>query len=285
MKQDRRRTQDPAIVRSAVEAGRTWDQGRRSVEVRQLIGPIRAGIWLILAAIAVAVLAALLVASQLPVVYEARVSLIAQNMASTYAEVARSRPLLAGATASLGLNLSLDVLAERVQARPSQTSALLTISVRDEDPNRAAAVANAIAEQLVVRAPDISGSSERMPQAIRDDLKTVQREIDRTEAIIDDLSSLPNAAAGVAARLEVQHAQLASLLAVRMSLQTAAISYAQSAVTVLDPAVPPIRPASPSLPLVAITGGLAGLTFGLGLVLVPVYLHGPGPRRVSPRAG
>lgn len=240
---------------------------------------LRARIRAIVAATAVGALAALLVSSQLPTMYEGRASLIAQTMASTYAEVAKSRPVLEHVIATLGLTVTPEVLSQNVDARPSQTSALLTIVARDPLAPRAAAIANAIANRLVQMAPGISGSSAEAQQAIQDDLATVQDEIERAEATISELSAKPELTPDERVQLESQHAQFASLLSLRASLQSTVISYSQTVVTILAPAVPPTDPSSPKVVLASVVGGLAGLTIGLGIVLLPAYVRSQDPRK------
>ena len=77
--------------------------------LRQLLRLLLARSLAIVACAAVGAASAFLASTQLPTVYEAKASLIAQTMASTYAEVAKSTPVL---------EYAQDVLARRrVQLR------------------------------------------------------------------------------------------------------------------------------------------------------------------------
>jgi polysaccharide biosynthesis transport protein len=248
-----------------------------------LIRLLRAHVRLILVATVMGAVSALLVSSQLPTVYEARATLIAQTMASTYAEVAKSRPVLEYAIERLQLDSTPEQLSQKVDARASQTSAILTISARDGEAQRAAAIASTIANRLVELAPDISGSSAEAQQAIQADLTRVQAEIDRTESSIAELSAKPELTPEERLLLQAQHDQLASLLAVRASLQSVAISYAQTVLTTLALATPPTEPISPRVVLATVIGGLAGLAIGFALALVVAYSRLPESDRLHMR--
>jgi polysaccharide biosynthesis transport protein len=244
-----------------------------------LIRLLRAQVRLILVATVVGAASALLVSSQLPTVYEAKASLIAQTMASTYAEVAKSRPVLEYAIDRLQLDTTPEQLSQNVDARASQTSAILTISARDGEAQRAAAIASTIANRLVELAPGITGSSAEAQQAIQSDLARVQAEIDRTESRIAELSALPELTPDDRIQLQTQHDQLASLLAVRASLQSVAISYSETVLTTLALATPPLEPISPRVALATVVGGLGGLAIGFALALIVAYASLPENRR------
>ncbi|HEX5590136.1 MAG TPA: hypothetical protein VFX65_07605 [Candidatus Limnocylindrales bacterium] len=243
------------------------------MDLQQLIELLRSGVRVVIAMTLGGAIAAFAVSSLLPTTFEGRASLIAPTMASTYAEVAESRPVLEHVIAGLGLTVTADELDENVDALPSQTSALLVITARDPVATRAADIANAIADRLVELAPEISGSSAAAQQALQDDLATVQREITRTEAAIGVLAAQPELTPEDRALLAAHHSQLASLLTLRVSLQNAVLSYAQTVVTVLAPAAPPTQPSSPKVVLATIAGGFAGLVIGLGLVLIPPFVR------------
>jgi capsular polysaccharide biosynthesis protein len=249
-----------------------------------LIRLLRAQVRLILVATVVGAASALLVSSQLPTVYEAKASLIAQTMASTYAEVAKSRPVLEYAIDRLQLDTTPEQLSQNVDARASQTSAILTISARDGEAQRAAAIASTIANRLVELAPGITGSSAEAQQAIQSDLARVQAEIDRTESRIAELSALPELTPDDRIQLQTQHDQLASLLAVRASLQSVAISYSETVLTTLALATPPLEPISPRVALATVVGGLGGLAIGFALALIVAYASLPENRRPYPQA-
>ena len=111
-----------------------------------LIGPLLGG------------LAGFLVIRQVPPVYEATVTLLvgqgivtntsgtdqllgAEQLAQTYAEAVRTRPVLVEAANQIGLPLTFGELLERVRARRVANTQLLRISAENTDPAVAASPA------------------------------------------------------------------------------------------------------------------------------------------------
>ena len=114
-----------------------------------------------------------LVEDRLPPAYESEASLLvgpvsgdrdvleaAGQQARTYAGIARTATIVTGAAARVGLSpQSLRSKLEDVTA--SNITRLLTIRARDSDPDRAAAIANAVAAQLTVFATEAAGLTPR----------------------------------------------------------------------------------------------------------------------------
>jgi capsular polysaccharide biosynthesis protein len=243
------------------------------VDLSQLLALLRRRIRVIAALTALGAIAALAASLVLPRSYEARASLIAPSLASTYAEVADSRPVLEFVIAEEALDVAPDDLDRSVDAVPSQTSALVTISVRDPDAARAASIANAIADRVVELAPDIAGTSVEVLRGMQEDLATVEGEISRVQAAIAALAGRSELTPDEAASLEAYRSQLLSLLSLRVSLQETLTSYAQSVVRVLVPAVAPSQAAAPSPVLATISGGIVGLAIALFIAIVPTALR------------
>lgn len=245
------------------------------MDLREELLLLRRRFWVVLTCAVVGGATAFLASSQLPTVYEARATLIAQTMAGTYAEVAKSRPVLESVISRLSLPDTAATLARNVDARASQTSAVLTIIVYDSDPSRAAAIASAIGDRLVQLAPEVTGSSSQARDTIQADLARVQRQIEETDAAATALSGKTPLTASDAQALQALRDQLASLLSLRSSLLNLSISYSESLLTVLAPAVPPTNPASPSVTLATLLGALVGLAIGIGIVLLEGYIRSP----------
>jgi uncharacterized protein involved in exopolysaccharide biosynthesis len=219
---------------------------------------------------------AFLAATQLPHLYEAQVSLNAPTMADTFAELADSRSVLQGVVSLLNLSVTPEALAGRVNATPSRTSTLLTIVVNDSDAGQAAAIANAIAAELVRMAPSINGSSTDAQRSIQADLVTAQTEIARTEAAIAQASGITGQTPAQDAHLLTLQSQLATLLGIRSSLLTLQVSYSATVPTVIGSAEVPTKASSPEPPLAGAIGGLFGLTLGIGIGLLVTYMRRPG---------
>jgi capsular polysaccharide biosynthesis protein len=247
------------------------------LDLAQLLELLRRHAWVIVATTAVGAVGASVVTFGLPPTYEGRATLIAPTLASTYAAAAESRPVLEAVIADEGLTMDPDDLARNVDAVPSQTSALLTIIVRDGTAARAAALANAIAERLVEIAPEIGGHSPEARAALERDLATVQAEIERVEAAIADLAARPEPTQDDLALLDGYRSQLLSLLALRVDLQDSLTEYAQAVVRILAPAVAPARAVSPGVVLAGLAGALVGFAIGLIVVVGPAVFRAASP--------
>jgi capsular polysaccharide biosynthesis protein/Mrp family chromosome partitioning ATPase len=118
--------------------------------------------WLLLIGAVVAALMGFLVANRLPDTYEAEAKLLVGPLSSdkdtldaagaqarTYAALATTSPVLADAAQRVGLT-SIRSKIENVTA--SDVTRLISVTARDGDPDRAAAIANALAQVLVNRA-------------------------------------------------------------------------------------------------------------------------------------
>jgi len=81
----------------------------------------------------------------------------------------------------MGLDLTADELRGRVVAETPQSNTLLTITVSDTDPTRAAAIANALADQLIAASPAIQGRQAEFQASIDADLKATQDQISSTK--------------------------------------------------------------------------------------------------------
>jgi len=72
----------------------------------------------------------------------------------TQVQLMQVRPLLENTIRTLGLGVSPDELAERVTVSAVGQTNIVTITARDGDPQRAAAIANTLAEEFVVWSRD-----------------------------------------------------------------------------------------------------------------------------------
>lgn len=86
-------------------------------------------------------------------------TLTAQERLSSYAQIAGGRTVAQRAVAQLQVPLNADDLAAQTQVKYTAKSMLLTISVRDTDPARAAALAGAMADQFAALIPTLGAGS------------------------------------------------------------------------------------------------------------------------------
>ena len=164
---------------------------------RQLI-ILRAWLWLLVASVLLAASSAFLVSGAMPKIYEAENTLIvgqsltasnpnsdqllaAQRLSQTYATVVTTRPLAQRVIVRLGLQMTADQLLKEVKAGAPTNSALISITVSDTDPGKAAEIANAFADELVAESPAIQGQQADLQKAIHANLDSTQAEITQTD--------------------------------------------------------------------------------------------------------
>ena len=131
------------------------------MELGGYIGVVRRWWLVLLASIIVAGAGGLAVASQLPKVYEAEVRLLvgplntdfetqraAGQLANTYAQLATSRRVVDAVLQRTGADRSARDVQGAITAVPNDVTRLVIIRVQDTDTGVAAALANAVAEEL-----------------------------------------------------------------------------------------------------------------------------------------
>lgn len=137
------------------------------MELGGYIGVVRRWWLVLLASIVVAGAGGLAVASQLPKVYEAEARLLvgplntdfetqraAGQLANTYAQLATSRRVVDAVLARTGADRSPADVQAAITAVPNDVTRLVIIRVQDTDTGVAAALANAVGEELGVLAAE-----------------------------------------------------------------------------------------------------------------------------------
>ncbi len=276
------------VVRTAPRVSGQEERG--SVDLRRQISITRAWFPLLVASVLLAAGAAFIGSSLLPKSYEAKATLnvgqslsavnpdynqllVSQRLSTTYAAVATKRPILQAVVDELHLDTSSDELAQRVQANAPLDSTLLTISAQDSDPSRAAAIANAVAEQLIVASPAIQGRQSEFQASVEADLKATQAQIDATQSRVAALAGVVNRTADGDAELAALEDRLVTLRSTYATLLTYASGDASNLLSVVEPAVAPDSPVSPRPLLNVLARRRARPAPGLG-----DRLHGGVPR-------
>ena len=187
------------------------------MELQQYIKPFLRWWWLILLSIGIAATGSYMVASQQPLIYQTSTTLmigqvlqktdvtgqdftITQQLAESYAQIAVRQPVLQASVESLGLQMSWQQLKGRVYVQSIPQTQLLVVSVTDVVPDRAVAIADEIANQLILQSP-------RSPQ------NEVRQE--RTEFISSQLDALEGRIARAQGRVVELEAELDTALSAR----------------------------------------------------------------------
>ena len=169
------------------------------MEFKQYIKPLVKWWWLIAAATLVAALSSFLATRQQPYNYAASATLLvgrsiqstnpqdyeiaaSQQLGQTYANLAVRRPVKEGVKAVLGLSWLPEYTAKMLA-----NTQLLEIQVIDTDPARAQAVANEVANQLILQTPAEDRDLQQRRSYLSRDLQETEAVMDETKAEIQRL--------------------------------------------------------------------------------------------------
>ncbi len=266
------------------------------MELRPFLDVIRKWFWLIVLATVLAA-GSSLIASLLAVpVYKTTTTIIvsqvidsrnpdpnqifaSQQLAQTYVQLVTREPILSATVEALGLNQNWQSLRGQISATPVQGTQLLQISVLDTSPQRAKAIADELARQLILHSPTTPSPEDQARLAF------VQAQLPDLEAKIkkagDETLRLDQVIAGATSARQIQDAQLnqavlqaqvnqwqgtyAQLLA---SLQKGSLNY----LSIVEPAEIPSTPISPKIGLNVLLASAIGLTLSGGAGLLLEYL-------------
>jgi capsular polysaccharide biosynthesis protein len=189
----------------------------------------------------------------------------AKALVDTVHGIVTSPSQVAAALEKLGLSRNANNIAnDRVEVRSVGISGVLILSVSDSDPDVAAALSNALAEQFLAsrREPLIEPLQERLRQ-FDEELTAVEEEIDTIEAAaqqqgapIDTLRLRLDEAARRRSDIRTQRQQLSQTLAVLPKP------------TVIDPATAPRNPEPVRLAANLVVAGLLALIIAVAIAAV-----------------
>jgi non-specific protein-tyrosine kinase len=203
-----------------------------------------------------------------------------ERRAQTYSLLVQTRPVLQETIDRLGLALTPGELDSMLSVRPIGGTQLISVSVSDASPQRAADVANTVGavfvDQAVAQQAAVAGTSREELLRNTEEVKT---QIDDTSATIDALRQRSDASStAIQAEIVTLQSRLNQLQLTYSSLLEAqqrmdiAESELQTRVRVVEQAIPPAAPVSPRVKLNTALGGMLGLMLAGGLVLLLGYL-------------
>ncbi len=265
------------------------------MELRQYFNILWKWAWLIVLAVLIAASASYLASRAATPLYSTKTTLLVgpgtqnvnlstydfylgQQLAQTYAQLARREPVVKGVIQSLGLKRSWGSLAGQISASAIANTQLIEISVIDSDPYRAKVLADAVAQQLIKQSP--TNPSSMSPEQIQ-----------FTESQLNDLQAKVIEADDEIARLEQELSATNSARQIQsinnqIGLLEAKISgwqstYSQLALTrgstsntlsVLEEAIVPDYPFSPNIRMNVLMASALGLILAVGGVFLVEYL-------------
>ncbi len=204
-----------------------------------------------------------------------------QLLAESYAQMANLQPILQATIDSLELGISWQGLKGRVVAIPVPRTQLLAITVKDTSPERAVAIADEIAYQLILQSPSSPENEQRLErgQFVQDQLNDLETKIETAKARVVELETELESA--LSARkiqsLQTEISSLESLINNWRQTYTNLLNFLQGGnspnyLTVIEPAQLPYLPVSPNMGLNVLLAAAVGFTLAAGAALLLEYL-------------
>ena len=260
------------------------------MDLRRQIALVRTWYPLLLVSILLAAGAAFVISNLQAKVYEAKATLIvgqsltgvnpdysqllaSQRLSATYAAVATTRPLLEAVIDELGLDTAPGELRDRIVAGAPTDSTLVTLSAQDTDAGQAAAIANALADQLIAASPAIQGRQAELQESIDADLKATQAQITAAQTRAQVLTGLDQRTAAQEAELVLLEGRLITLRSTYAALLSFASGNASNLLSVIEPAVVPEDPVAPRPLLNTLIAAVLGLLIALGIAWLAEHLN------------
>ncbi len=264
---------------------------KTSVDLREYLIPLRKWWWLIVAATLVATVSSYLATRQQPAIYRTAVTVmvgsaidnpnpngnelwLTQQLATTYADIAKREPVRTATMASLGLKWLPDYT-----TRVVPNTQLVELAVTDTDPVRAQAVANELANQLILLSPSAAGRPDQQRQTfinqqlsdLEANIQATKDEIGRKQTELAKMLSARQIAdskaqvSGLQDKLNTLQANYASLLA---NTQQGAVN----SISVVEPAGLPLTPVGPQKLATILLAATIGLVLSAGAAYLMEYL-------------
>jgi capsular exopolysaccharide synthesis family protein len=265
----------------------------QAVELRWIVAVIGRRLWLIAGCTLLGAAIAFAVSSWMPPKYRASATLLVspapsaaasdysallagQRLALTYSQMLTGRPVLEQVIAQLGLRVTPDTLAEKIDVDPIEDTQLIRVTATDSSPGRAAAIADTVAEVFISQIETLQ--AERYAESLAS-----------TEEQIADLSALMEAAqqkidlldTPTTVQEEEELARMETILAgyqttyatLLQNYQQMRLTAAQSTheVTIFEEAHVPRSPVRGRM-LFTILGALAGGMLSLGIAFLLEHL-------------
>ena len=281
------------------------------MRLERLLAVVRRWWWLVLASVLLCTGASFFVPARMPALYEATVqisvnwyggSLNAPSSSSLndpnydppqaarrVQNIVKERATLEAAAESVGLPYVPSP--ENVSTRLVPESTVLEISVRDTDPERARALADAIVHQLILQTPNEIAEDQARQAFVRSQLTQLEADIQATKEEIQAEQAKLAEANSARAIQQIQdnvaalQQKLASYQSIYASLESS-VERRLKPITIEQPATTPTRPiSSPPAAETVLLAAALGLLLGLVGAFTMEFLVDLRTRRRASMAG
>ena len=280
------------------------------MELRQYVSSLLRWWWLLVLSISIAAVASYVASSRQPRIYQTTTTLLVgqviqknnpsnndftttERLAESYAQMAQRQPILQSTVESLGLNTSWQSLRWRVNAASIPRTQLLGISVKDSSPERAVAVADEIAYQLVLQSPSSPENKARQERSlfVQSQLDDLEARIETAKSRVIELEAELDAA--LSARqiqdLQTEISNLETLITNWQANYSDLLDFLDGGdspnyLTVIEPAQIPTQPVSPNVATNVMLAAAVGFALALAAALTAVHAPRLAPALTLARA-
>jgi capsular exopolysaccharide synthesis family protein len=265
------------------------------MEITRYLGMFWRWGWLIVLSTVLAAAISYAASSQMPKVYSATTTLMvgealqdsnpqandfatSERLATSYSQIVRREPVLHATVDALQLPIPWQALAGQVSAAAAPNTSLIQITVVDNLPDRATAIANEVARQLIVQSPTPSEQQrDQQQQFVAGQLAELQSKITDAQTQISSLEQRLSQDASARTIADIQ-GQIAALQQRIGGWQTtyAGLMATQTGRTnnlrVVDPAVASNTPISPNVRLNVLAAAGIGFALAIAAILALEYM-------------
>jgi len=264
------------------------------MELREILRVIWKRLWpIVLGTLLIAVVAFVASKSMQPV-YQAKVTMMVkqssslaltdptsiltgEDLAMTYSELLKTRPLLEIVIANLGVDLSPDDLIEdMLGTNLIPDTQLLELTIEDTDAQRASDLANEIAFTFIsLHNTELQLQNiVTLEQDVVEQIVNLKELVEYNQSVLDQsrISGIltEEEANLMQATLSNQQLAYAGLLGTYLNIRLTQSKLLD--VTVVEPAIPPVEPIRPIIPIYTFLGAFIGFVFSVGLAFLIEYL-------------
>jgi succinoglycan biosynthesis transport protein ExoP len=266
------------------------------MELRQYAGVVWKWMWLIVLSTAVAGVSSWLTVKDQAPTYQTSTTLMigtaiqkqdpnyqdfytSEQLAQTYSELIKREPILRATARALGFEEQWPALRGQVAVSLVPGTQLMEIRVVDTNAERAAAVANEVAQQLILQSPSAPRPEEAQRRAfVQQQLDDLETDIDATK---DEITRLQGSLGEMFSAREIADTQN-QIAALQQKLRELQANYGQlmavqgegstNTLTVVEPAAVPRAPIGSNQMMTVATAAAIGLALALGAAFLIEYL-------------
>ena len=254
--------------------------------------------WLIILSTGIAAAASYYASLQQPRIYQTNTTLLVgqvfeqanpsgsdfttlELLAQSYAQIVARQPILQATINSLGLDMEWTDLKWQVYAYSVPQTQLLVIAVNDTSPDRAMAIADEIAYQLILQSPNSPENQARKERRgfVQSQLDDLEARIQTAKARVNELETQLNEAfsARQIQDLQTEKANLESLINDWQANYSEMLKFLEGRdspnyLTIIEPAQRPYDPVSPNVQLNVALAAAVGFALAFGAALLLEYI-------------